>query len=323
MDKEKKTKQEKLVFLLLGAGVLLALLLPFCWWYGYYPEWGKSIDKLEESQTYLLLYQQYNEDPVTTPNEMIYDALREEFSETNTEVLVDIFLFMTEGWIDAYKPYREFQSIFRSGSLQELDEKKDYHSLITYALYSRHSAGRILMKAYQEVPLTYSFHYQGKKYTKGDPGKVSFLEMILTQEEIQKHLTFWEKKALPKLADQKQIQKFLEPIYPLDAAKYNYLYTDTCGYRNQDIYGKDYKEDFGWLDEKVEERAKPFTHLRDDILTAKDTAGWENLSLKERAQHIKDSQRRRYVLDLLEKMWPAATKAENWERFDNCQISQP
>ena len=124
MDKAKKTKQEKLVFWLLGAGVLLALLLPFCWWYGYYPEWGKSIDKLEESQTYLLLYQQYNEDPVTTSNEMIYDALREEFSETNTEVLVDIFLFMTEGWIDAYKPYREFQSIFRSGSLQELDEKK-------------------------------------------------------------------------------------------------------------------------------------------------------------------------------------------------------
>ena len=61
----------------------------------------------------------------------------------------------------------------------------------------------------------------------------------------------------------------------------------------------------------------------DDILTAKDTAGWENLSLKERAQHIKDPQRRRYVLDLLEKMWPTATKAENWKRFDNCQITQP
>lgn len=314
---------QKRLFPIVSLLLLLLFFLCSAWWYGYYPELGKSIDKLEKSRTYLLLYQQYNEDPVTTPNEMIYDTLREEFSETNTEVLVDIFLFMTEGWIDAYKPYREFQSIFRSGSLQELDEKKDFRSLITYALYSRHKAGKVLMKAYQEVPLTYSFYYQGKKYTKGDPGKVSCLEMILTQEEVQKHLTFWEKKALPKLADQKQVEKFLEPIYPLHDAIYNYLYTDTCGYRNQDIYGEDYKEDFGWLDEKVEERAKPFMHLRDTILTAKDTAGWENLSLKERAQQIKDPQKRRDVLDLLEKMWPADTRADTWKRFDNCQITQP
>lgn len=320
MNKVKKPKQKKLVFGLLGAGILLVLLVPFCWWYGYYPELGKPIRSLEESKAYGLLLSE-RENPNTISDDLLYDTFKQEVPQMTTEVLAKIYTWRYIHLIsDPYYGYVDFRSLYPNKSMEEIEDDKDFPSLIVYSLFERNNAARVLMKIYEEIPLTIIKEYLGRT---GNVGCIAYLEMILVQEEIQRHLSPLGKNDLRKLADQKQVEKFLEPIYPLDAAKYNYLYTDTCGYRNQDIYGEDYKEDFGWLDEKVEEQAKPFMHLRDAILTAKDTAGWENLSLKERAQQIKDPQKRRDVLDLLEKMWPEDTRAENWKRFDDCQITQP
>lgn len=315
---------QKRLFPIVSLLLLLLFFLCSTWWYGYYPELGKTIRSLEESKAYGLLLSE-RENPNTITDDLFYDTFEQEIPQMTTEVLAKIYTLNHIYSFLIYDPYYgatgydDFRSLYPSKSMEEIEEDKDYPTLIVYSLFERNNAARVLMKVYEETPITFTDEY-GRT---GNVGCIAYLEKILVQEEIQRHLSPLGKNDLRKLADQKQVEKFLEPIYPLHDAIYNYLYTDTCGYRNQDIYGEDYKEDFGWLDEKVEERAKPFMHLRDTILTAKDTAGWENLSLKERAQQIKDPQKRRDVLDLLEKMWPADTRAENWKRFDDCQITQP
>ena len=122
---------------------------------------------------------------------------------------------------------------------KEMDQNTDYSYLLVSELLKRHNTGRILMKAYQDVPLTYPYtDYLGnERWTWNDNGS-NFLEMILVQQEVQNHLTPWEKKDLMNLADEKQQEKFADPRYPISSAKHNYLYTDTYGYRNQDIFGK-------------------------------------------------------------------------------------
>ena len=267
----KKIKKNKLfIFLCSGIGVLLTfLLILFCWWYGYAPEWGKSIKDKTQSEFYQILFEIYNTPNAKISENTVYHSLKKELSKMTTQVLVDIYAWQHTGIsVFSSSDFYNFRSYYPEKTIEEMDQDTDYSCLLVSELLKRHNTGRILMKAYQDVPLTYPYtDYLGnERWTWNDNGS-NFLEMILVQQEVQNHLTPWEKKDLMNLADEKQQEKFADPRYPISSAKHNYLYTDTYGYRNQDIFGKDYKEDFGWLEEKVEERAKPFAHLRLPILT--------------------------------------------------------
>ena len=95
----KKIRKKKLfIFLCSGIGVLLTfLLILFCWWYGYIPEWGKSIKDKTQSEFYQILSEIYN-----TPNEKIsentvYHSLKKELSKMTTQVLVDIYAWQHTG----------------------------------------------------------------------------------------------------------------------------------------------------------------------------------------------------------------------------------
>ncbi len=255
-----KVKKKKLVFWILGLIFFLALFFPFCWWYGYYPEWGKSINHLKESEAYSLLLSE-KENPNTITDDEFYDTFKREIPKMTTEVLAEIYTWRYIDLIsNPYYDYVDFRSLYPRKSMEEIEEDKDYPSLIVDSLFDRNNAAKVLMKIYEETPLTITKDYIGRT---DNAGCIACLEMILAQEEIQQHLSPLGKTDLKKLADKKQVEKFLEPIYPLDSAKYNYLYTDTYGYRNQDIYGEDYKEDFGWLEDKVREKAKTFKYLLD------------------------------------------------------------
>ena len=48
--------------------------------------------------------------------------------------------------------------------------------------------------------------------------------------------------------------------------------------------------------------------------------GWDYRLLLERVELIKDPQKQHHVLECLEEMWPAVTRADDWKRFDDCQI---
>lgn len=265
-----KNKKKKLILGILETSVFLTLFLPFCWWYGYYPELGKPINHLEESKAYDLFLSE-RENPNTISDDLLYDTLKQEIPKMTTEVLAKIYTFRHIDSFIVYNPYQgatshgDFQSLYPQKSMEEIEKDKDYPSLIVYSLFERNNAARVFMKIYEETPITITDEYLGRT---GNVGCIAYLEKILVEKEIQCHLTPLGKSDLRKLADKKQVEKFLEQIYPIYDAKYNYLYTDTYGYRNQDIYGEDYMEDFGWLDEKVEKRAKYFERLKKECQTA-------------------------------------------------------
>ncbi len=259
-----KHNRVKLILGFCGVIFFLVLCLPFCWWYGYYPEWGKPIRSLEKSEAYDLFLSVW-ENPDT--HDLLYNTLEQEIPDMTTEVLVDFYVSWAKEiriMDNPYYPCHLFEGILRDTPIDEMIETKDWQTLIIYALFERHNAGRILMKTYRDAPLIYNFiDYLGDEDTAANDGCIAYLEMILVQKEIQNHLTPWEKSDLIKLADEKQAEKFSEPGYPLASARYNYLYTDTYGYKYQDLFGEDYKEDFGWLEDKVREKAKSFKYLLD------------------------------------------------------------
>ena len=200
--------------------------------------------------------------------DVIYDTLEKEIPEMTTQVLVDVYTLFYRGYdnflVGIYSSCCNFRDIYVNNSIDEIDESQDFESLMIHALFERHAAGRLLMKAYRDSPMWCDDvnHYgilQGWDNRFG----LAYLEMILAQEEIQQHLTPWQKGALMDLADQKQEEKFSNPDYP--DAEYNYLYTDTYGYLYQDFFGADYENDedyFCWFSDRVKERAKSFEHLR-------------------------------------------------------------
>lgn len=264
-----KRKKRIFIFFCSGMGGLLGVfLILFCWWYGFYPEWGKMIKDPMESKAYRMIEEiKTNPDSQLTGTD-IYPVLKEEIPQMTTQVLVDVYTLFYQGYdnflVGIYSSCYNFREFHVNRSAEEIEDSQDGQDLMIHGLLERHAAGRLLMKAYQEAPLWCDDvnHYgiQGWDNRFG----LAYLEMILVQEEIQQHLTPWQKEDLMKLADEKQKEKFSDPDYP--DAEYNYLYTDTYGYLYQDSFGADYENDkdyFCWFTDTVIKRAKPFESLRD------------------------------------------------------------
>lgn len=241
--------------LLLFWGVVLFGFLFFCWWYGFFPDVGKTIIKpydldsiefIDRSQ--ILSPEEYNRDE--------YADLKKQIPKMTTQALVETYYEATCWGSD-------YSTTYPSCSNLELilTEGNPAIQSITAELLKRNKTGRILMKTYQKAPVLKTITDYGAPYLW--PNKVAFdyLELLLAQEKIQKHLLPWEKTELQELADQKQAEKFSEEEYPLMYAKQNYLYTDTYG--PSEIYEKDEIYYWQWSEEKLEERAKPFLSLRE------------------------------------------------------------
>ena len=242
--------------LLLFWGIVLLGFLFFCWWYGFFPDIGKTITNSYDLDSIefidgrqILSPEEYNRDE--------YADLKQQIPKMTTQALVKTYYEATRWGSDYSTTYPSCNNLELI-----LTEGNPAIQSITAELLKRKNAGRILMKTYQKTPVLKTVTDYGDPYLW--PNKVAFdyLELLLAQEEIQKHLLPWEKTELQELADQKQAEKFSEEEYPLIYAKQNYLYTDTYG--PSEIYEKDDIYQWQWSEEKLEERAKPFLPLREE-----------------------------------------------------------
>lgn len=241
---------------LLFLGIVLLLFLFFCWWYGVFSDVGKTITTPYDLDSIELI----DGDQILSPEEYNgdeYSDLKQQIPKMTTKALVETYYEATRWGSDYSTTYP-----FCNNLELILTEGNPAIQRIAAELLKRKNAGRILMKTYQEMPVLRISYNSPDLW----PNKVAFdyLELLLAQEEIQNHLLPWEKTELQELADQKQAEKFSEEEYPLMYAKQNYLYTDTYGYLHPELYGKDEIYYWQWSEEKLEERAKPFLHLREE-----------------------------------------------------------
>lgn len=153
-------------------------------------------------------------------------------------------------------------------------------------LLSRNNTASILLDMYQECRLVYQ--PDDPAYPTYNTSAIGMLELLLTSSAIQQHMLLQDKIDLPQIVYQKQFDKVTSEDYKY--GEYNYFYSDTYE-----------KSDYSY---KIRGSAE----------------GWDYRLLLERVELIKDSQKQHHVLECLEKMWPAVTRADDWKRFDDCQI---
>lgn len=156
---------------------------------------------------------------------------------------------------------------------------------IVKELFSRNNAASVLLDFYSNRSLISASDFKETNV----PSKVGMLELLLVSPNIQRHILPKDRNRLPQIVFQKQIEKFSEQNYYY--GEYNYFYLDAYHY--------DYESDFS---------------------SVKGAEGWDYMLIKERADFITVPQKQHHVLECLEKMWPAVTRADDWKRFDDCQI---
>ena len=229
--KKSKLTISPIIFLIVINSAFVCLYL---WWYGFFPEFGKTIKEPL--------------DGFSVNDDVYLSDLEEAVPKMTTRALVETYINSAR-WSNP-GPYYNIEDI--DLKLSELDPD---HDVLLTELLQRNNAGRVLLQAYQDLPTA----AKEKKYRGfSNQNAIGHLELLLTAEKIQQHLTSQEISSLPEAADQKQKEKFSDYFYSF--AEYNFLYEDT--------YGENILGDLEWFMEKVEARTKPFEQYRNPVISA-------------------------------------------------------
>lgn len=227
--------------------ILIACVYVF-WWYGFLPEIGKV-----KNEPYDIASINYPQSTEISSEDYLSD-FKKSVSQMTTMALVDTFIAITR-W-DNPGPYHYVEDSISGISEFNPDNLSTPYAVLLAELFQRKNAGRLLLQAYKDLPTTDAGEYKGFS----NKSAIGNLELLLSSEKIQRHLTPWEKNSLNEVADQKQKEKFSDYNYPFSDARFNYLYEDT--------YGENALGYIDWIEDKVEARSRQFEQYRKPVVSA-------------------------------------------------------
>lgn len=258
------------------------------WWYGLFSDFGKHYEFFHFTQDVDPIKYAYDED-----YKIAFSEERQKlYSTLSTAALIDILAY----WADTMDHVTySYPNTAYAEFLYQMSEWPDgpFH-----ALSNRNNAGKELLRAYQECPAI-EFNRYGDIHS--NKNKLAFFELLLSRPKFQSHLTSDDKEELVSAIQKKQWEKFSSwnsPSFFEKDAYYNYFYIDA--YNEVTNTNLDYEKN-DWNENRLKEYAEPFEHL---------------LIGKPKTYSPKS-----YRQKILNEIWE--NTQPQWERFDNCQITQP
>ncbi len=269
-------------------GVILLVLFSM-WWYGVFPEIGKTDEEYlssdESAEDIVYRYQMEahgaDEETLAEIDRQILKHEKKGISRMSTKSLIATMLNMgmlSSGNSPYFAP--EIAYDYR-GYLDEMSLGEDSYIKFAYEeLCSRGKGGKELVKMYR----SYLHHILGPDADNSfGEGKLSMIELLLAQPEMRLHLTPEDLCLLKETAYQVQWEK----VFGYQTG-YNLLDRET------------YDEN-GWKEDLVTERMQYFGRLREGMT-------WEEVES--------------YVDSLPQKKWQKKVDAETHsrlQRFDDCR----
>jgi hypothetical protein len=272
-------------------GFSFCFFLFSAWWYGLFSDIGKSyrfyhfdLDEVDRGD-----YRYFSDEEII---EYQKKTRAERFPKMTAAALIDSLCYWSEFFANELYWYLPFGdgTIEEKGKMSIRGGEGAIADDIMIELSKRNNAGKELLYAYQNLDIEFDTREANAELV----GSAAVLELLLSRPDIQQHLTADDKALLSQLADQKQAEKFLNPLYSPDHARKNYLYTDSY-----DRIHSPYKS--GWKEHILEGRAKQLSFLRENNKVSREKK-------------------------LTQLAWQKALKSEQYShlsRFDNCQVTQP